>query len=176
MTRNYSPSTIDVLNDIHNGALVETAALAYGLWGAKSQCNLFTVYNRIKILGLWGEVVTDITGACQLVFNWTSTVPAIGVQPISTVCSSMSAFARGRRVSFDGITVAQAVAVTASAGISYHALENITMILGVAPLAGVTSVSQIGVLSSVADATVGTVKFSLLYAGIDPGAYAEALL
>ena len=67
--------------------------------------------------------------------------------------------------------------MTAAPGISYFALGNITMILGMAPtVAGVDSVGRIGVLSSVADATAGTLRFGLLYAPIDAGAYAEALL
>lgn len=176
-SKSYAPSTIEVIGDISNGLFVETAELGYPVWGTKTQIYPFKVVNRIKILGLWGEVGTTITGACQAVFNYIQTTPSVAVAPISTVCSTMAAMAYGSRVSFDGITVAQALAVTAAPGISYHALGNITMILGMAPtVAGVASVGKIGWLSSVADATVGTLRFGLLYAPIDAGAYAEALL
>ncbi len=176
-SKSYAPSTIEVIGDIQNGLFVESSELGFAVWGEKVQRYPFKIVNRIKILGLWAEVGTTVAGACQAVFNYIQDTPSVGVAAISTVCSSMNAFVYGRRISFDGIDVAQAVAVTASAGISYHALGNITMILGMAPtVAGVQSVGRIGFLSSVADATAGTLRFGLLYAPIDAGAYAEALL
>jgi hypothetical protein len=175
--KSYSPSTVAVIGDIQNGLFVETAELGFAVWGTKTQIYPFKVVNRIKVLGLWAEVGTTITGACQAVFNYIQTTPSVAVAAISTVCDSMAAMAYGARASFDGITVAQKVAITAAPGISYHALGNITVILGMAPTAaGVPSIGKIGFLSSVADATVGTLRFGLLYSPIDAGAYAEALL
>jgi hypothetical protein len=176
-SRNYSASTIGVVGDLNNGLFVETADISYTVWGTKAQTYPFKVVNRIKVLGLWAEVGTTIAGACQAVFNYIQNTPSVAVAAISTVCTSMDTFAYGRRISFDGITVGQAVAVTAAPGISYFALGNITMILGMAPtVLGVDSLGKIGFLSSVADATAGTLRFGLLYAPIDAGAYVEALL
>lgn len=175
MTKSYSPSTINTIGDIQNGLFCETAELGFAVWGTKTQIYPFKVVNRIKIFGLWAEVGTTITGAVQVVFNYIQNTPSVAVAPISTVCDSMAALSYGCRVSFDGITVAQKVAITAAPGISYHALGNITMILGMAPtVAGVASLGKIGFLSSVADATAGTLRFGLLYSPID--GYAEALL
>lgn len=176
-TKNYNSSTVSVIGDVHNGLLVETAEIGFAVWGTKVQIYPFKIVNRIKILGLWAEVGTPITGACQAVFNYIQNTPSVAVTPISTVCDSMAAMAYGARVSFDGITVGQKLAITAAPGISYFALGNITVILGMAPtVLGVDSLGKIGFLSSVADATAGTLRFGLLYAPIDVGAYAEALL
>jgi hypothetical protein len=172
----YEPSTIESIGDIRNGMLVETGVLAFGTWGAAVQAELFTVHNRIMLLGLWCEVVTTLTGdGCLLYFNWTSTVPVIGVQPITAVCTNIHGFVRGRRISFVGTAYNTAAAVTYAAGISYHNPN--PMILGVAPTAaGVQSVSQIGCLSTTVNLTVGTAKFGCLYTPIDAGSYVEALL
>ena len=177
MPGSYEPSTIERIGDIRSGMLVETDVLAFGTWGAAVQAELFTVHNRIIILGLWCEVVTTLTGdGCLLQFNWTSTVPVVSVQPLCVVSSNIHSFVRGRRISFAGGAVGTAAAVTGSAGISYHPAE-IPFVVGVAPTAaGVQSVSQIGCLSTTMNLTVGTAKFGLLYTPIDVGAYVEALL
>ena len=52
MPGSYNPSTIERIGDIRNGLLVETGVLAFGTWGAAVQANLFTVHNRIMLLGL----------------------------------------------------------------------------------------------------------------------------
>lgn len=176
---NYSPSTIGRIGDIKNGLLVETSAeLAYTSWGVGVQAYLFTVYNRIMIHALWLEVgATSLVGAgALLLFNWKSSIPVIAVQPMSTVCSTIHGFVRGRRVTMEGVSIATAVNVDGTAGISFAPAGNGT-IVGVEPSAAVVqSVSQIGVLTSVANLTAGTGRFSVLYTPIDAGAYVEALL
>ena len=176
MPGSYNPSTIERIGDIRNGLLVETGVLAFGTWGAAVQANLFTVHNRIMLLGLWCEVVTTLTGdGCLLGLNWTSSVPVITVQPISAVCTNIHGFIRGRRISWVGTAYNTAAAVSYAAGISY--LSPDAMLLGVAPTAaGVQSVSQIGCLSTTVNLSAGTGKFSCLYAPIDAGSYVEALL
>ena len=178
-SRNYTPSTMDVIGDLKNGMLVETTKeISYLSWGVGVQAYIFTVYNRIAVFGLWLEVgATSLVGAGALMlFNWKATVPVIAVQPISAVSTTIHAFIRGRRVSLAGTNVSTALSVVGTEGISIG-MATPGMILGVAPSAAVPqSVSQIGVLSSVAVLTAGTGQFSLLYAPIDTGAYAEALL
>lgn len=174
---NYSPSTIARIGDIKNGLVVETGVLAFGTWGAAVQAELFTVHNRILLHGLWCEVVTTLTGdGCLFQFNWTSTVPVVSVQPICAVSSNIHGFVRGRRISWPGISVSTAAAVTGSAGISY-APTSIPFMLGIEETAaGVASVSQIGCLSTTVNLTVGTARFGCLYTPVDPGSYVEALL
>ena len=179
MSRHYDPSTIETLGDIGNGILVHTAAeLAYTAWGVQVQAYLFTVYNRIKINALFLEVgATTLAGAgALLLFNWKSSIPVVAVQPMSTVCSTIHGFVRGRRITMEGVSIATVVNVDGTAGISFAPAGNGT-IVGVEPSAAVPqSVSQIGVLTSVANLTAGTGRFSLLYSPIDKGAYVEALL
>ena len=175
--RNYSPSTIGRVGDLRRGLFVETGYLAATAYMIQAQVNLFTVYNRILIVGLWGEIcLAAYAGATYIQFNWTSSVPVIAVQPLGAVCSSMNTFAVGRRVTNVGDAVGTATAVTASAGISYLPMNR--QLVGTSPTAaGVTGVSQIGQLTSNANGTgTATIKFSLLYDAIDDGAYVEALL
>ncbi len=172
---NYSPSTIARIGDINNGLLVQSAKeVSYATWGV-SQTEMFTVYNRIRILGLWIEVgATTLVGAGALIiFNWTSSVPVIAVQPISAASTTIHGFVRGRRISLvgNGLT---ALSVVGTAGISVDMITS--MIVGVAPSAAVDpSISTIGCLTSVAVLTAGTAQFSILYTPIDPGAYVVAL-
>ena len=173
----YSPSTISRLGDIGRAMLIETGWLLSTAYMIQAQVNLFTVYNRILICGLWGEVgIASYAGATYLQFNWTSSVPVITVQPLGAVCSSMNTFAVGRRVTNVGDAVGTATAVTASAGISYLPMNR--QLVGTSPTAaGVTGVSQIGQLTSNANGTgTSTMKFSLLYFPIDEGANVEELL
>ena len=171
----YNPSTQERIGDIKNGLLVQSAKeVSYATWGVV-QTEMFTVYNRIRILGLWIEVgATTLDGAGTLIlFNWTSSVPVIAVQPISAVCTTIHGFVRGRRISLVGNGLS-ALSVVGTAGISVDAIT--AMIVGVAPSATVDpSVSTIGCLTSVATLTAGTAQFSLLYTPIDPGAYAVAV-
>ena len=175
----YNQSTVQRIGDIKNGLLVETSKeISYLSWGVHVQAYLFTVYNRIIIHALWLEVgATSLVGAgALLLFNWKSSIPVIAVQPMSTVCSTIHGFVRGRGVTMEGVSIATVVNVDGSAGISFAPAGKGT-IVGVAPSAAVTqSVSQVGVLTSVADLTAGTGQFGMLYTPIDDGAYVEALL
>ena len=176
MPGSYGPSTIERVGDIRNGILTETSILDYDEFGVAVQANLFTVHNRIVLLGLWCEIVTTLTGdGCLMGFNWTSSVPVITVQPISAVGTNITGFLRGRRISWVGTAYNTAAAVTYAAGISYHSPD--AMILGVRPTAaGVISVSQIGVLTTTVNLSAGTAVFGCLWTPVDAGADVEALL
>ena len=176
---NYNPSTIGRIGDIKNGIFVETAEKVWTLWGmhgsAAAQDEHFTVYNRIILHALYAEVIDTLTGSGALMhFNWTSSVPVITIQPLNIVCSDIDGFIRGRRISWVGGAVGSATAVTASAGISYMDSVAVPFILGVAPNAGVSSVSTIGSLVTTVALSAGSAKFCCLYTPIDPGAYIEA--
>lgn len=171
---NYNPSTIARIGDIKNGLFVESSESIFSVWGEKVQRYYFKVYNRVIIHALFAEVTETIVGAVQTVFNYIQDTPSIALAALSTVHASINGYVPGARVTYIGGSVA-AAAITLSGGISYLP-ATIPTILGVTPLAGVTSVGRIGFLSSVADATDGTLKFGVLYTPIDPGAYVEALL
>ena len=174
MPGSYSPSTIERIGDIKNGMFVESGVSLWSVWGTKTQRYYFQVTNRVIIWALFAEVTTTIAGAVQTVFNFIQDTPSIALAALSTVHASADTFVPGRRLTYIGGSVA-GTAITLSGGISYLP-STIPTILGVTPLAGVNSVGRIGFLSSVANATVGALKFGCLYTPIDPGAYVEALL
>lgn len=174
----YSPSTIARIGDIKNGLLVETSReVSYLSWGVGVQASLFTVYNRIVIHALWGEVgATALVGAGALIlFNFASSVPVIAAAAMNAASATIHGMARGARFSLAGTSRATAVNVDSVPGISFGQVTPV--IVGLAPSAAVDpSVGQVGCLSSVAVLTAGTAKFSLLYTPVDDGAYAQALL
>jgi hypothetical protein len=171
---NFNPSTQEMVGHIKNGMLVESGVSLYSVWGTKVQRYYFQVTNRVIIHALFAEVTTIIAGAVQTVFNYIQDTPTIALAALSTVHASADTFVPGRRLTYIGGSVA-ATAITLSGGISYLP-STIPTILGVTPLAGVDSVGRIGFLSSVADATAGALKFSVLYTPVDPGAAIVALL
>jgi hypothetical protein len=124
---------------------------------------------------LFAEVTETIAGAVQTVFNYIQDTPSIALAALSTVHASIDTYVPGTRITYVGGSVT-AAAITLSTGAISYLPSTIPTILGVTPLAGVTSVGRIGFLSSVADATDGTLKFGVLYTPLDPGAYVEALI
>lgn len=171
----YSPSTLARIGDIKNGIFVESGESLWSVWGKKVQTYPFAVYNRVIIHALFAEVTETIAGAVQTVFNYIQTTPSIAVAALSTVHASIDTYVPGTRLTYVGGSVT-ATAITLSTGAISYLPSTIPTILGVTPLSGVTSVGKIGFLSSVADATDGTLKFGVLYTPLDPGAYVEALI
>ena len=171
----YNPSTIERLGDIKNGILVETTDMAYTLWGT-AQAELFTVYNRIIVHGLWIEVTaTSLVGAGTLMnFTWSNTVPFVALQDISGVSADIDSMDRGERITWIGTTLATA-AVLSTEGVSLYSYPTNFMV-GIAPSATLTSYGTIGCLPTVAVLTAGTGKAGILYSPVDKGAYVEALL
>lgn len=172
---NYSPSTIARIGDIKNGLFVESGGVEYNVWGETVQCYFFTVYNRVIIHALFAEVTETIAGAVQTVFNYIQDTPSIALQALTTVHASIDTYVPGSRITYVGGSVT-AAAITSANGAYSWLPSTIPTILGVTPLAGVTSVGRIGILSSIANATDGTLKFGVLYTPIDAGAYVKALL
>jgi len=172
---NYSASTRARIADIKNGMFVETGLSTYDIWGEKTQRYYFTVTNRVLIHALFFEMTETIAGAVQTVFNYIQDTPSIALAALSTVHASIDTYVPGTRVTYIGGSVA-AAAITLSTGAISYLPSTIPTILGVTPLAGVDSTGRIGLLSSVTDATDGTIKLGCLYTPLDPGASIEALL
>ena len=172
---NYNPSTRARLADIKNGMFVQSGESIFSVWGEKVQRYYFKVHNRVIVHALFAEVTETIVGAVQTVFNYVQDTPSIALQALTTVHASIATYVPGSRVTYIGGSVA-AAAITSAAGAVSYLPSTIPTILGVGPLAGVESIGRIGFLSSVADATDGTLKFGILYTPIDDGAYVEALL
>jgi hypothetical protein len=173
MAQNYNQSTRERIRDIKHGMLVETNILLGTAYLATAQVELFTVYNRIIVLGLWFEVTTLWAGATTLFFTWTS--PITGLTAISTVSGSMATFVAGHRNHLVGDAVGTATNTEESAAVTMNVIS--PMMLGSCPtVAGVRSEGTIGQDTGAAGTGVSAGKFGLLYAPVDAGSLAVALL
>ena len=173
----YNKSMQEYIGVVNRGLLIETGDLLATSYHIQAQVNLFTVYNRIIVHALWGEVVlADLVGVgCLHQFNWTSTIPVITVQPLCAVSNDSTGLVVGHRLTCPGDDSATACAITYSEGISYWPLA--PMIIGNREsTAGVTSYGVIGELTTIADLTQGSIRYSILYTPLDDDAYVEALL
>lgn len=171
MSRNYQASTRARIADMVAGMRVETTVLANLTYLHQDQWEAFTVIGRIMVLQLYFEAITvNGAGATLFQYNFTSTTPAIGVQPMGAVSASIAALAQGLRCLWVGGAVATAHVITATAGISDVISVN-PHIIGTAG-----GVGSIGFVTSVADAVSGTHQHVLQYIPVDDGAYAEANL
>ena len=171
MTQNYSPSTRARIADLITGMRVETTVLPNLTYLHQDQWEAFNVFGRIIVLQLFWEAIT-INGAGAILFqyNFTSTTPAVGVQPLGAVSASIATLAQGLRCLWLGGAVATAHVITATAGISDVISVN-PQIIGTKD-----GVGSIGFVTSVADAVSGTHQHVLQYIPLSDGAYAEANL
>ena len=168
-------STIEELGYVNQGHHVKTAVLANATYMQNAQRELFTVYGKIMVMQLYLEATTVFAaGATLILFNFTSTTPAIGVQPMAGNSASLANLAQGLRAVFVGGAVATAVVITATAGISD--VINVTPhIIGTDD--GTTQgVGTIGKVDSVAVNATGAAQYHLHYIPMSDGAWAENVL
>lgn len=171
MGGHYNPSTQARIADLVAGMHVQTSVLANLTYLHQDQWEAFNVYGRILVLNLYMEAITvNGAGATLFQYNFTSTTPAIGVQPMGAVSASIAALAQGQRVCWVGGAVATAHVITATAGISDVTCVN-PHIIGTEG-----GVGSIGFLTTTADAVSGTHQHNLHYVPLSVGAYAEANL
>lgn len=168
---NYAPSTRARIADLVAGMRIESSVLANVTYFQQDQHEVFTIVGRIMVLNLFWEAITvNGTGATLFQYNFTSTTPAVAVQPLGAVSASIAALAQGQRVVNVGGAVGTAHVITASAGISD--VTNLSpQIIGTKDGAG-----TIGMLTTTADAVSGTHQHVMQYIPMSDGAYAEALL
>lgn len=174
--QNYGPSTRMRLGDLENGMRVQTAVIANATYLNSAQHEVFNVYGRILVLQLYCEAITVFDAQnTTLLFNFTSTTPAIAVQPMCAASAALNALAQGNRVVFVGGVVATAAVITGGGGVS-----DVTClaphIIGTATIVGVRGVGTIGALSAVAAQTSGTCQFMIYYAPMEDGAYVTSIL
>ncbi len=117
----YEPEVMDRIGDQIAGYQVDTGVLS-GLtyWGINTQTELFNVYGVIKVMNLYAEqlVIDGASGTIFLQFNFTSTVPAIGVQAISGLSLTLATLVVGNRIIYLGGAIATLPILTATAGIT----------------------------------------------------------
>lgn len=168
---NYAPSTMARIADLIAGMRVESGVLANVTYFHQDQWEVFKVYGRIMVLQLYFEAITvNGAGASLFQYNFTSTTPAVSVEPMGAVSASIAALAQGLRCMWVGGAVATAHVITATAGISDVICVN-PHIIGTKD-----GVGSIGMLTTTADAVSGTHQHVLQYIPMSDGAYAEANL
>ncbi len=168
---NFNPSTQEMIGHINAGMRVTTSTLANVSYLHQDQWEAFNVVGRVLVLNLFMEAVTvNGAGATLFQYNFTSTTPAIAVQPMGAVSASIATLAQGLRVVWVGGAVATAHVITATAGISDVTCVN-PHIIGTEG-----GVGTIGFVTSVANAVSGTHNHTVMYVPLSDGAYIEANL
>lgn len=171
MPRNYNPSTQERIGDINAGLMVETGVLDNATYLDQAQEEIFNVYGRIMVLQLFMEAITVFGAqATTLLWNFTSTTPAVAVQPMCGASGALTSLAQGLRCVFVGGAVATAAVITATAGISDVICVN-PQIIGTAD-----GVGTIGILTAAASQLSGTCQFTIFYVPMDDGSYVTNIL
>ena len=165
---NYNISTIDRIGDITRGIHVKTGTIANTTALASGAYDIFTVYGRIRIIGLDIEAVTAFEADATLVkWRFTSTTPVVGVSDISAVSLSIASIPIGARVMWRGTAANTAPDVSATQA----SIAVVQDWMDVGLTAGVGIVSSI---CTTATCTSGAGFFNLYYLPISDGAYAVA--
>jgi len=175
MSRNYSPSTIDVLGDIHCGLRVETGVFAAATYinhtTNTGRWDLFNIYGRILLKHLFIEAITVFgAGASVIRYSFESTSPVIAVQDISGACASVAALPQGGRIVWVGGAVATAAVITVAA------TGGVSDVTCTAPqyIGTVGGTGVIGMFTETATLASGTAQAVLCYAPLSDGAYVTA--
>jgi hypothetical protein len=167
---NYNPSTIDRIGDITRGIHVKTGTIANTVALPSGAYNIFTVYGRVRIIGLDIEAVTAFSNDATLVkWRFTSTTPSVSVSDISAASLTIAQIPIGARVMWRGTAVATAPDVSATQA----SIAVVTDYMDVGHTAGVGIITA---TSSIAAQTSGTCRFNIYYLPISEGAYVEALV
>jgi len=171
MSRNYKASTRDRVSDLVTGMRVDTSVGAATTYITSAQKEIFNVYGRIMILEMYLEVITALgVNASTVQFNATWSTPAYTVQDLSaTSTDDLTSAAAGDRLNYVGGAVNAVPTVSATPAIGDEHCADPTIV-------GLESgIGTIGVVTAGADATQGTVQFSIHYIPMSDGAYVSAV-
>ena len=157
---NYAGSQLDVLADLHLGARVDRTAAKV----AAATVNLFTVAGgRVLLTGFLGEIVVAIAAtACTILVEALTTDVTAVVTPLCIAGSDIQSLAAGRMITLPAAVGSVMTLSTGSSAAIFTAAPWYVLKTGGLQLTG-----------SGAPAT-GTVKWSVWYVPIDPGAYMAA--
>jgi hypothetical protein len=167
MSRNYTASTRDRVGDFVTGMRIDTTVGAATTYITSAQVEIFNVFGRIMILEMYLEVVTALgANASTVQWNYTSSTPVITVQDLSATSTDvLTSAARGDRLNYVGGAVNAVPTVSATPGIGDEHCADPTMV-------GLESgIGTVGCVTAGADATAGTVQFSIHYIPMSDGAY-----
>ena len=166
---NYNASTIDRIGDITRGIHVKTGILAATVVFDHSPAvavNNFTVYGRIRVIGLNFEVTTALSNnAALLKWQFESTTPVIAASDISAVSLTVAQMVVGGRIMWRGTAVNTAPDISATQA----SIAVVQDWMDVGLTGGVGIISS---LCTTATCTSGAGLFNLYYLPISDGAYA----
>ena len=171
MSRNYKASTRDRVSDLVTGMRVDTSVGAGTTYVTSAQKEIFNVFGRILILEMYLEVITALgADASTVQFNATWSTPAYTFQDLSaTSTDDLTSAAAGDRLNYVGGAVNAVPTVSATPAIGDEHCADPTIV-------GLESgIGTIGVVTAGADATQGTVQFSIHYIPMSDGAYVSAV-
>ena len=132
--------------------------------------DLFTVYGRVRIVGLNFEVTTVLSNnAALLKWQFESTTPVIAASDISAVSLTVAQMVVGGRIMWRGTAVATAPDISATQA----SIAVVDDWMDVGLTGGVGIISS---LATTATLTSGAGRFNLYYLPISEGAYATAIV
>ena len=171
---NYNLSTIDRIGDITRGIHVKTGTLLNTLifdHNPALEVDLFTVYGRIRIIGLNCEAVTAFAADASLLqWRFKSTTPVIAYADISAVSLTVASMVIGARIMWRGTAVNTAPDTNNTVQASIAVVQD-WMDVGLTGGVGV-----IGSLCTTATQASGSCLMNLYYLPISEGAYAVSIL
>jgi hypothetical protein len=146
---------------------IDTSVGAATTYVTSAQKEIFNIFGRIMILEMYLEVIGALgANASTVQFNATWTVPVIGLEDLSATSTDVLTSApAGDRLNYVGGAVNGVPTVSATPGIGDEHCADPT-IVGLE-----NGVGTIGVVTAGADATAGTVQFSIHYIPMSDGAY-----
>ena len=167
MSRNYQATTRDRIGDLVTGMRIDTSVGAATTYITSAQVEIFNVYGRIMILEMYLEVVTALgANASTVQWNATWSTPVYTVQDLSaTSTDDLTSAAAGDRLNYVGGAVNAVPTVSATPGVGDEHCADPTMV----GFEG--GVGTIGCVTAGADATQGTVQFTIHYIPMSDGAY-----
>ena len=171
MSRNYKASTWDRVSDLVTGMRVDTSVGAGTTYVTSAQKEIFNVFGRILILEMYLEVITALgADASTVQFNATWSTPAYTVQALSATSTDvLTSAAAGDRLNYVGGAVNAVPTVSSTPGVGDEHCADPTIV-------GLESgIGTIGVVTAGADATQGTIQFSIHYIPMSDGAYVTAV-
>lgn len=170
---NYNLSTINRIGDITRGIHVKTGTLLNTLifdHNPALAVDLFTVYGRIRIIGLNCEAVSAFAAdAALLQWQFKSTTPVIAYADISAVSLTVQSIPIGARVMWRGTAVNTAPDVSASQA-------SIAVVTNYMDVGLTDGVGVIGSLCTTATQASGSCLMNLYYLPISEGAFAVSIL
>jgi hypothetical protein len=167
MSRNYTASTRDRIGDLVTGMRIDTSVAAATATLVSVQQEVFNVYGRIMVLEMYLEVISALgADATTVLFNYTSATAGITAQAMCAASTDvLTSAARGFRMQLAGGAITNVATMSATEGVQDEHCTD-PQIIGCENGTG-----TVGVVSAGANATDGTIQYTIHYIPMSDGAY-----